>query len=65
MKKFLTLTVGILLILWIYYLQKPYINTKINPISEIDHLILVNSNNSFPENVKLNLVSFQKNMINL
>lgn len=63
MKKFLTLTVGILLILWIYYLQKPYINTKINPISEIDPLILVNSNNSFPENVKLNLVSFQKKQV--
>ena len=63
MKKLLTLTIGILLIVWVYYLQKPYINTKINPISEIDPLILVNSNNSFSENVNLNLVDFQKNKV--
>ena len=63
MKKLLTLTIGILLIVWVYYLQKPYINTKINPISEIDPLILVNSNNSFPDNVNLNLVDFEENKV--
>lgn len=60
MKKLLTLIIGILIILGISYHQKPYIKTKINSISEIDPLILVNSNNSFPENVNLNLVTFQR-----
>lgn len=60
MKKLLTLIIGIIIILGISYYQKPYIKTKINPISEIDPLILVNNNNSFPENVNLNLVTFQK-----
>lgn len=59
MKKLLTLIIGILLIAWVYYLQKPYINTKINPISEINPLILVNSENAFQDNVNLNLVTFQ------
>ena len=63
MKKLLTLIIGILLIVWVYYLQKPYINTKINPISEINPLILVNSDNYFQENVNLNLVFFQKHQV--
>ena len=58
MKKILTLIIGILLIVWVYYLQKPYINSKVNAISEINPLILVNSENAFPDNVNLNLVSF-------
>ena len=60
MKKILTLIIGILLIIWVYYLQKPYINSKIDPISEINPLILVNSENAFPENINLNLVKFQE-----
>lgn len=60
MKKILTLIIGILLIVWVYYLQKPYINSKIDPISEINPLILVNSENAFPENINLNLVKFQE-----
>lgn len=60
MKKILTLIIGILLIVWVYYLQKPYINNKIDPISEINPLILVNQNNPFPDNVNLNLVTFQE-----
>ena len=63
MKKLLTLIIGILLIVWVYYLQKPYINTKINPISEINPLILVNSDNYFQENVNLNLVFFQEHQV--
>ena len=63
MKKFLTLSIGILLILWVYYLQKPYINNKINPISEIDPLILVNNDNAFKDNINLNLVNFEENKV--
>lgn len=59
MKKLLTFIIGILLIVLVYYLQKPYINSKIEPISEINPLILVNSENAFPDNVNLNLVTFQ------
>lgn len=60
MKKILTLIIGILLIVWVYYLQKPYINSKINAISEINPLILVNSNNAYPDNININLVKFQE-----
>ena len=63
MKKLLTLTIGILLIVWVYYLQKPYINSKIDPISEINTLILVNSENAFPDNINLNLVTFQNKKV--
>ena len=63
MKKFLTLSIGILLILWVYYLQKPYINNKINPISEIDPLILVNNDNAFKDNINFNLVNFEENKV--
>lgn len=60
MKKIIPFIIGILLIVWVYYLQKPYINSKIDPISEINLLILVNSENAFPENINLNLVKFQE-----
>lgn len=63
MKKLLTLIIGILLIVWVYYLQKPYINSKIDPISEINTLILVNSENAFPDNINLNLVTFQNKKV--
>lgn len=63
MKKLLTLIIGILLIVWVYYLQKPYINSKIDPISEINTLILVNSENAFPDNINLNLVIFQNKKV--
>ena len=59
MKKILTLTIGVLLIIIVYYLQQPYVYSKINPISEINPLILVNQETPFPENVNLNLVKFQ------
>ena len=58
MKKLLALTIGVLLIYLVYYLQKPYVYSSVNPISEINPLILVNSENAFPDNVNLNLVSF-------
>ena len=58
MKKVLALIIGVLLIYLVYYLQKPYIYSSVNPISEINPLILVNSENAFPDNVNLNLVSF-------
>ena len=60
MKKIIPFIIGILLIFWLYYLQKPYINSKVNAISEINSLILVNSENAFPDNVNLNLVKFQE-----
>lgn len=63
MKKLLTLIIGILLIVWVYYLQKPYINSKVDPISEINTLILVNSENAFPDNINLNLVTFQNKKV--
>ena len=63
MKKLLTLIIGILLIVWVYYLQKPYIDSKIDPISEINTLILVNSENAFPDNINLNLVTFQNKKV--
>ena len=63
MKKILTLIIGILLIVWVYYLQKTYINSKVNAISEINPLILVNSENAFPDNINLNLVTFQKSEV--
>ena len=63
MKKLLTLIIGILLIVWVYYLQKPYINSKIDPISEINTLILVNSENAFPDNINLNLITFQNKKV--
>lgn len=58
MKKVLALIIGVLLIYLVYYLQKPYIYSSVDPISEINPLILVNSENAFPDNVNLNLVSF-------
>lgn len=58
MKKVLALIIGVLLIYLVYYLQKPYVYSSVNPISEINPLILVNSENAFPDNVNLNLVSF-------
>ena len=58
MKKILSLIIGVLLIYLVYYLQKPYIYSSVDPISEINPLILVNSENAFPDNVNLNLVSF-------
>lgn len=63
MKKLLALIIGILLIVWVYYLQKPYINSKVDPISEINTLILVNSENAFPDNINLNLVTFQNKKV--
>ena len=60
MKKLLALTIGVLLIYLVYYLQKPYAYSSVNPISEINPLILVNSENAFPDNVNLNLVKFQE-----
>ena len=63
MKKIFTITIGILLIYLVYYLQKPYITSKVNPISEINPLILVNNNNALPDNINLNLVTFQKNKV--
>ena len=58
MKKILSLIIGVLLIYLVYYLQKPYVYSSVDPISEINPLILVNSENAFPDNVNLNLVSF-------
>ena len=58
MKKILALIIGVLLIYLVYYLQKPYVYSSVDPISEINPLILVNSENAFPDNVNLNLVSF-------
>ena len=58
MKKVLSLIIGVLLIYLVYYLQKPYVYSSVDPISEINPLILVNSENAFPDNVNLNLVSF-------
>ncbi len=58
MKKVLALIIGVLLIYLVYYLQKPYVYSSVDPISEINPLILVNSENAFPDNVNLNLVSF-------
>ena len=58
MKKILTLFVGILLIYLVYCLQKPYVYSSVDPISEINPLILVNSENAFPDNINLNLISF-------
>lgn len=60
MKKLLALTIGVLLIYLVYYLQKPYVYSSVSPISEINPLILVNSENAFPDNVNLNLVKFQE-----
>ena len=60
MKKLLALTIGVLLIYLVYYLQKPYVYSSVNPISEINPLILVNSENAFPDNINLNLVKFQE-----
>ena len=50
----LALIIGVLLIYLVYYLQKPYIYSSVDPISEINPLILVNSENAFPDNVNLN-----------
>ena len=58
MKKVLSLIIGVLLIYLVYYLQKPYVYSSVDQISEINPLILVNSENAFPDNVNLNLVSF-------
>ena len=58
MKKILALIIGVLLIYLVYYLQKPYVYSSVDPISEINPLILVNSENAFPDNVNLNLVFF-------
>lgn len=58
MKKILSLIIGVLLIYLVYYLQKPYVYSSVDPISEINPLILVNSENAFPDNINLNLVSF-------
>ena len=58
MKKILALIIGVLLIYLVYYLQKPYVYSSVDPISEINPLMLVNSENAFPDNVNLNLVSF-------
>ena len=59
MKKILALIIGVLLIYLVYYLQKPYVYSSVDPISEINPLILVNSENAFPDNVNLNLVFFK------
>lgn len=63
MKKIIMLTTGILLIYLVYTFQKPYINSKINPISEINPLILVNKDNAFPDNININLTTFQGKQI--
>ena len=63
MEKILILIISILLIYLVYYLQKPYVYSSVNPISEINPLILVNSDNAFPDNVNLNLVTFQEKQI--
>lgn len=63
MKKFLTLSIAILLIALVHYLDKPYINSTIKPISEINPLILVNYENKMPENININLVTFQNHKV--
>ena len=63
MKKILALIIGVLLIYLVYYLQKPYVYSSVDPISEINPLILVNSENAFPDNINLNLVTFQNNKV--
>ena len=63
MKKILAIFIAVILILLVSYLNKPYIKNKIEPISEIDPLILVNQNHKLNENININLINFQENKI--
>ena len=62
MKKILTIIIAFILI-YLVYIRQPYINNKIDPISEINPLILVNNENALPNNINLNLVTFQNQKV--
>ena len=51
MKKILTIIIAFILI-YLVYIRQPYINNKIDPISEINPLILVNNENALPKQHK-------------
>ena len=62
MKKILIIIIAFILI-YLVYTRQPYINNKIDPISEINPLILVNNENALPNNINLNLVTFQNQQV--